>query len=162
MWNDTRSKEQVSNGKGTASRPSSSPRRNSLKRGSPTGKSPSGKENQPTCFVFFYRRDCPKGNASGCLYWHPQEGDSKLGSKCAFQHAEKAEGEPKKRNNSVVVAETLDHTQAEEKVTSLTFRAKGDFLHAVSATPVKSFFLTKHGKNIVKKFRLARVSQRFL
>ena len=39
-----------------------------------------------------------------------------LQSKYAFKNTEHAEGEPKKRNNSVVVAKTLDHTQAEEEI----------------------------------------------
>ena len=55
-------------GKGRGSRPSSSPRRNSLERGTPTRKHRSGRENQPTCFVFF-KGDCPQG--SPCDYWHP-------------------------------------------------------------------------------------------
>ena len=46
-----------------------------------------------------------------------------------FKLKEKAESEPKKRHNSVVVAKTLDHTQAEEKITSRNLTAKGDLLH---------------------------------
>ena len=42
------------------------------------------------------------------------------------------------------------------------FIAKGDFLHGVSAIPVKSFFYRKIGKNIVKKFQLSRIFERFV
>ena len=48
---ETRRKKGSENPKGKGSRPSSSPQRNSLERGSPT-KNISGKENQPTCFNF--------------------------------------------------------------------------------------------------------------
>ena len=37
------------------------------------------------------------------------EGGCKLGNKSAFKHTEHAGGEPKKRNNSVVIAKTLDY-----------------------------------------------------
>ena len=40
----------------------------------------------------------------------------------------------------MVVAKTLDLTQAEDEVTSLKFMAKGDLLHGMSAIPVKSSF----------------------
>ena len=49
-------------------------------------------------------------------------------------------GELKKRIDSVVVAETLDRTQAEDKVTSLKFIAKGDLLHGLSAIALKNVF----------------------
>ena len=77
--------------------------------------------------------DCSRGNACGC--WHPfecpfhQKVNCKLGNKCPFKHTEKAGGEPKKRTNSVVVAKTLDHTQAEEGNHFAFFIAKGDLLH---------------------------------
>ena len=47
-----------------------------------------------------------------------------------------AAGEPKKRNHSVTVTNTLDTTQ-EEEITSLKFKAKKDLLHVVSAIPMK-------------------------
>ena len=128
-------------GKGEGSRPSSSPRRNSLEREDPTGKTSSLKENQPTCFASFWLSDCPDGNARD--YWHPpwcplhHKGNCKFGSKCAFKHAEKAGGEPKKRNDSVLDAKTLDHATT-GRVTVLNFRAEGDLLHGVSAIPAKS------------------------
>ena len=78
-----------------------------------------------------------------------------------FKHTEKAGSEPKTRTNSVVVAVALDDTQAEDKITSLKFIAKGDRLHGVSAIPVNSI-LQKIGKNIVTNFRLARVAERFV
>ena len=48
-----------------------------------------------------------------------------------------AAGEPQKRNHSVTVTNTLDTTQEEEEITSLKFKAKKDFLHVVSAIPMK-------------------------
>ena len=74
---------------------------------------------------------------------------------------EKAGSGPKKQNNSVVVSRTLDHTQAEDKLTSLKFSAKGDLLHGVSAIPLKSI-LQKIVKHSVKKFRLSRVTEPFV
>ena len=73
-------KKREAEGKGKGPQPSNSPRRNSLERGTPTGKFVSVKENQPTCFAF-EKSDCQKGNC-------------KLGSKCAFTHTEKAWSEP--------------------------------------------------------------------
>ena len=90
-----------------------------------------------------------------------KKGNCKLGSKCAFKHTEKAGSEPKKRTNSVVVVKTLDHTQAEDEITSLPFTAKGDLLHGVSAIPVKSI-LQNLWKTTARKFRLFRVSERFV
>ena len=57
-------------GQDKSSRPPSSSRRNSLEQRTPKGKSPSRKENQPTCFAS-KQGDCPKVNASDC--WHPLE-----------------------------------------------------------------------------------------
>ena len=102
-------------GKDDGSRLSNSPRPNSLERGSPSGKRPSGK-TQPTCFTF-EERGCPKRNA--CYCWHA------LGSECVFEHADKAGGEPQKRNISVVADNILDCTRGKDKTTSLTFIAKG-------------------------------------
>ena len=48
-------------GKGKGSPPPSSPRRISFGTRIQKGKSPSGKENQPTCCAY-KREDCPKGN----------------------------------------------------------------------------------------------------
>ena len=73
----------------------------------------------------------------------------------------KGKGEPKKRTNSVVVAKTLDHTQADDQVTTIKFIAKGDFLHGVSAIPPTAMLQTS-AKNIVSTFRLARVADRFV
>ena len=50
----------------------------------------------------------------------------------------KAACEPKTRTNSVAVARTLDITKAREEMISLKFKAKGDFLHGVSAIRVRS------------------------
>ena len=55
-------------GKGKGSRPSISPRRNSLREGTATGKSPAGRETQPTCFASQVG-DCSKENALD--NWHP-------------------------------------------------------------------------------------------
>ena len=88
-----------------------------------------------------------------------QEGICKLGLKCALKHAEEDGREPQKRKNSVVVAKTLGRTQAEDKITSLKFIEKGDFLHGVTGIPV---IFQQTGKNVVSKFRLSRVAQRFV
>ena len=113
-------------------------------KAAPKGTSPSGMEKpaQLATFEICKEEECPKGNA--CEYWHPpecffhQEVNCVHRSKCAFKHTDKARSEPRKRNNSVVVAKTVACTKAEDKVTSLNFIAKGDFLHGVSAIPVKS------------------------
>ena len=78
------------------------------------GTSPSGKENQPTCYAF-KKGECPQGDARDS--WHPvcsshQIRSCELGHQCAFKHTRKAGGEPKKRMNSVAVAKTLDITHA--------------------------------------------------
>ena len=86
-----------------------------------------------------------------------KKGNCKLGSKCAFKQTEKAGSEPKKRNNSVVLAKTLDHTQSEEQITEI--QSEGALLHGVSAIPVTSIVARKCG-NIANKFRLARVAER--
>ena len=76
--------------------------------------------------------------------------------------AEKTASKPQKRKNSLVVAETLDHTKAEEEIPSLKVIAKGNVLHGISAIPVKSIS-QKIVKNIVKKKnRLSRVAERFV
>ena len=104
------------------------------------GECPSPKENQPTCFAFF-KGDFPKRNA--CDYGHPlesafhQKGNCKFGSNCTFKNTDKAGDEPKKRHNSLVVAKTLDLTQADCKITLLKIIAKGSFLHRVLAVPSK-------------------------
>ena len=59
----------------------------------------------------------------------------------------------------MVVAKTLDYTQAEEEITSLTLTVRGEQMHGVSAFPVKSFF-HKIGKICRKQFRLSRVAER--
>ena len=59
----------------------------------------------------------------------------------------------------VVVAKTLDHTQAEGKVASLEFIAKRPSARG-SSNSTEITFHSKIGKNIVKKFRLARVAER--
>ena len=55
--------------------------------------------------------------------------------------------------NSVVVANTFDHTQAEDKIISLRFIA----MHGVSVIPVKFNF--RYLGRIVRKFRLSRETQ---
>ena len=59
-----------------------------------------------------------------------------MGKSVRISIRKEAGSEPKKRNHSVVVAKTLDHTQAEETITSPKPIAKGDLLHGVSAIPV--------------------------
>ena len=116
--------------------------------------------------LFFFKVDSPKENA--CDHWHPpkcsvhqKKGTANFGVECAFKRLEKAGGEPKKGDNSVVAATTLGQTQAEDKITSLKITAKEDLLQGVSTMPVKSN-LQSVGENIVNKFRLARVAERFL
>ena len=78
------------------------------------------------------------------------------------KHTENGGSEPKKRQTSVVFSKKVDLTQAEGKyVTSLKRIAKGGLLHGVSAIPVKSIE-QKIVKNIVKKCRLAGVTERLL
>ena len=88
----------------------------------------SGNDNQSTCFDY----------SEGCS--SHRDGKCKLGGECAFKRTENVRSKPRKRCNCVVVAKTLDYTQAEDKNTSLKFFAKGDFLHRVSALP---FFIKK-------------------
>ena len=132
--------------------------------GTPTEKNPSGNENQPTCFAV-QKGDCPKGMPMitgippECRF-HPKR-YCKLGRKCAFKHTDKAGGEVKKRNNSVVVAKTLDLSQEEKKITSLNFMAKEDLLHGMSAIPEKSH-LQKIVKNNVNSFWLLRIAEWFV
>ena len=106
VWKETRSRERSENPK--------EKERVRDRPAVPTGKSPSGRENQPTCITFekvnFLKRD--------------------VITECSFHQR----GEAKQRNE---IAKTLDHTQA-GKDTSLKFRAKGDFRHGVSAIPVVS------------------------
>ena len=67
-------------------------------------------------------------------------------------YTEKAGGEPKKRNNSVVIAKTLDHNQSQEKVDSLRSLRRETFCAGCPLFSAKSN-LPKIGKNIVKKVR---------
>ena len=137
-------KKRESKGKGKGSPPSRSPRRKTSGKGTLEVKSYSVKGSQPTCFVF-KRIDSPKGNVG--YYWHPPEwfflSEKRFG---AFEHTEKSGSEPKKRNHSVAVAKTWDLTP-KQMIKSLgqTFTAKGDFLHVVSAIPVK-FISLQDGK----------------
>ena len=89
--------------------------------------------------------------ASTCVH---QKGNFKIGDKCASKHAEKAGANQRNERNSVVVAKTLDHTQAEEKITWLI------------CTECELFWRNQVHKTIVrnsiKKFRLARVADRFV
>ena len=71
------------------------------------------------------------------------KGNCKLGSKCASKQTDKSGSEVKTRSNSVVVANTLDYTQAEDNITSVKFNAKGDLPHQVSAISVKPCFFLK-------------------
>ena len=61
----------------------------------------------------------------------------------------------------MVVAETLEYTQARRAVNSLDFREKGDLLHGVSATSTKPM-CHKMLEKCVRKLRLTRVAARFL
>ena len=61
----------------------------------------------------------------------------------------------------MVVAKTLDITQAGKEATSLQNRPKVDLLHGVSAIPVRSI-LQNVGQEVTKKFRPPRVAKRFV
>ena len=61
----------------------------------------------------------------------------------------------------MVVAKTSDHTQTEDKITSLKFIAKGNPLQGVSGVFQKNV-VQKLCKNIVKEIRLSPVAERFL
>ena len=50
-------------------------------------------------------------------------------------------------------------TKQQKEVTSLHFRAKGDFLHGMSAIPVR-YALQNFGGEVAKKFRQSRVAKR--
>ena len=147
-------KRRECNGKRKGSR-SSFPRRSSLAKHSPKGASLSGQEIQQMCCSFM-RGVCPQDNA--CDYWHHlsapfiTKGGCKLGNLCAFNHTEKAGGEPKRRNYFVAVTQTLGVTQEGKEITSLNKIAKRDPLHFVSAVPMK-FNLQQVGETIVEKLR---------
>ena len=64
----------------------------------------------------------------------------------AFKHTEQLGGEPKKWNNSVVAAKTLEVLQAEDKITLVKFMVKGSIVHGMSAAQVKSMLYRKVGK----------------
>ena len=83
-----------------------------------------------------------------------------FGNKGSFKQTEKAGGEPMKRNNLVAVALISDITESEEDTTSLKFKAKGDFLHGVSAIPMKPRLQVGKTRNY-EKFRLSRVAPCF-
>ena len=72
------------------------------------------------------------------MFRSSKKGTANFGVECAFKHSEKAGGEPKEGDNSVVAAKTLGRTQAEDKITSLKITANEDLLHGVSTIPVKS------------------------
>ena len=85
--------------------------------------------------------DCPAGNdcdfwASDILLPFIRKGSANLGVSVRSR-IRKSWNEPKRRNNSVVVATTLDQTQAKDKNTPLKCIAKGDLQHGVSATKWK-------------------------
>ena len=80
---------------------------------------------------------------------------------CVHAYGIRLEERTRDTEYSVASAKTLDHTPAGEKITCRKFIAKGDILHWVSALPLKSS-LEKKWKNSVKKFRLARIAERFV
>ena len=100
------------------SRPFSSPQRNFLWKGPRQEKAL--QERTASQHASPVRRVIVKKNA--CDYF---------GVTVRFKHKGKAGDGPKKRNNSVVVAKTLYCSEAEDKITSLQFIAKGDLLHGV-------------------------------
>ena len=90
-----------------------------------------------------------KGNA--CDYWHPTEcpfftqlGVANLGVKCGFKHTGKAGSEPRNRNTLVVV-NTVDLNQREDRITSLNSQRRGTFCCFPQGQ------IQKIEKNLVKK-----------
>ena len=81
-------------------------------------------------------------------------GACKLESKCAFERAEKARTEPKRRKNSVVVAQTLDQSYHINSKRRETFCTRCQRFQRNQIYEI--------GKNIDKKFRLSRVTERFV
>ena len=63
--------------------------------------------------------------------------------------------------NSAVVAKTLDFIRAGDKHRIGNFFAGGDLLRSVSAIPIK-FIPQRIWKNVVRKFRLSRFTERFV
>ena len=104
--------------KGKGSQQPSSPRSNSLERGTLTGKSSSRKE-KPSQHASPFARVIVQTEMHVITGIHLRvrlikKKNYKLGRNRSFKHTEKSGSEPKKRNTSVVVATTLDYTQAEE------------------------------------------------
>ena len=91
-----------------------------------------------------------------------KKGIPNLGVSVRFGAYGKGGSEPKKRTNSMLVAHTLDCTQAEDLITSLTFIGKGALQHGVSAFRVMSIVSEKVGKHFVEKFRLPPVAERLV
>ena len=100
-------KKRTSKGKVEGPRPSRSPRRNSLERGTPTGKVL--KEKEASSHASPLQRAIVQMGMpviTECSS-HPKR-TCKLRASVRFKHTEEGESEQKKRNNSVVVAKTLD------------------------------------------------------
>ena len=80
-----------------------------------------GQVNGGDCVQWTTQGQYSRGDKCGMK----QDPENKREPMCAFQHTEGADGEPKKRNNAAVVANTLDITQASKDITSLNSRVKG-------------------------------------
>ena len=74
----------------------------------------------------------------------------------------RAGSEQKTRNNSVVVANTVDDTQAEDIISSLIFTAKRETFCTESQLFQWNQFFRNIGNKMDNKFRLVRVAERFV
>ena len=70
-----------------------------------------------------------------------------------FRHSEQAGGETKKPTNSVVVAKTLDVTQASEEVTPFNLKKKGRFPQVVLGIARNSLLRIVEKEDIQMRFR---------
>ena len=69
-----------------------------------------------------------------------KQGIANLGVSVDFSIRKRLEATQGSEFNFVVVAQNLTTPKAEDRITSLLFVAKGDFLHGLSAIPAKSIF----------------------
>ena len=125
------------------------PRRNSVERGTPTRNNHSGKGNQPTCIAFFNRVIVQK--AMLVMSQHPpecsvhQKGIANLGVSVRLSIRTRPEANQRNEITLWLSPKTLDYTPTEDNTTWLKFIAKGGFLYKVSANPEKINSPRDHG-----------------
>ena len=91
--------------------------------------------------------------ASIRVFFSSKKGGCKIGIGCVFRHSEQAGGETKKPTNSVVVAKTLDVTQASEEVTPFNLKKKGRFPQVVVGIARNSLLRIVEKEDIQMRFR---------